>query len=116
MLEIVAGVHDEGLAVRKVARKELLEEAGYRIEGELEPISSIYASPGGTSERIHLFLGQVKADSPTGSGGGVASEGEDTQVLVLPLMEAMEMVAKGEITDAKTVVALQYLALRRNLG
>ena len=116
MLEIVAGVHDEGLAVRKVARKELLEEAGYRVEVELEPIFSIYASPGGTSERIHLFLGQVKADSPTASGGGVASEGEDTQVLVLPLMEAMEMVAKGEITDAKTVVALQHLALRRNLG
>jgi ADP-ribose pyrophosphatase len=116
LLEIVAGVRDEDLTVREVAHKELLEEAGYLVEGALEPIASIYASPGGSSERIHLFLASVKADSAIASGGGTATEGEDTQVVVVSVADAMKMVAKGEIQDAKTVIALQYLALQRVRG
>jgi len=46
-----------------------------------------------------------------GEGGGIAAEGEDTQVVVLPFGEALDMVARGEISDAKTVIALQHLAL-----
>ena len=113
LLEIVAGVQDEGLSVREVANKELLEEAGYKVKGELQPMAIVYPSPGGTSERIHLFLGEVNADRRAGKGGGVVAEGEDTQIVVLPLDAAMDMVSRGEINDAKTVIALQYLALRR---
>lgn len=113
LLEIVAGVQDEGLTAQEVAHKELLEEAGYVVQAGLEPIASVYASPGGTSEQIHIFLGEVKGDPPAGLGGGLASAGEDTQVVVLPFAEAMSMVARGEIRDAKTVLALQHLALRQ---
>jgi ADP-ribose pyrophosphatase len=113
LLEIVAGVQDEDLSVREVAHRELLEEAGYTIRGHLQPITTIYASPGGSSERIHLFLGQVDRSQRVGQGGGVAAEGEDTQIVVLPLDEAMAMIARGEICDAKTIVALQYLVLQR---
>ena len=113
LLEIVAGVQDEGLSVREVANKELLEEAGYKVKGELQPMAIVYPSPGGTSERIHLFLGEANADRRAGKGGGVVAEGEDTQIVVLPLDAAMDMVSRGEINDAKTVIALQYLALRR---
>ena len=116
ILETVAGVQDEGRTVKDVARKELLEEAGYTVRGELQPITTIYPSPGGTSERIHLFLGEVDARRRVGKGGGVAAEGEDTQIVVLPLQKAMDMVARGEINDAKTIVALQYLALRQARG
>ncbi len=115
-LEIVAGMQDRGRTVRAVAHSELLEEAGYEFQGSLQPIAIIYASPGGTSERIHLFLAEVKGGSPIGPGGGAVSEGEDTQVVVLPLAEAMAMIARGEIQDAKTVVALQHLALQRAPG
>jgi ADP-ribose pyrophosphatase len=111
LLEIVAGVKDAGREVREVAHKELLEEAGYEVEGDLRSITTIYPSPGGTSERIHLFLGEVDHRQRAGKGGGVAAEGEDTQVVVLRLREAMEMIASGEICDAKTIVALQHLAL-----
>ncbi len=111
LLEIVAGVKDAGRTVREVAHKELLEEAGYEVEGDLRPITTIYPSPGGTSERIHLFLGEVDHRQRAGKGGGVAAEGEDTQIVVLPFREAMEMIASGEICDAKTIVALQRLAL-----
>jgi nudix-type nucleoside diphosphatase (YffH/AdpP family) len=95
------------------AKRELLEEVGYAPTGELAPIATVYASPGGTSERIHLYLGQVNATSPAQPGGGLASEGEDIQVVVLPFQEALDMVARGEIQDAKTLICLQYLALRK---
>lgn len=111
--EIVAGVKDEGRTVAEVAHKELLEEAGYEVLGGLQPIATIYPSPGGTSERIHLFLGEVDHRRRSGHGGGVAAEGEDIQIVVLPFRVAMGMVGRGEICDAKTVVALQHLALRK---
>jgi nudix-type nucleoside diphosphatase (YffH/AdpP family) len=113
ILELVAGVVDSDCAVCQVAYKELLEEAGYRVIGDLKPIATLYPSPGGTSERIHLFLGEVAGGLRTGKGGGVASGGEDIQTVVVPLDEAMEMVASGEIQDAKTIVALQYLVLHK---
>jgi ADP-ribose pyrophosphatase len=111
LLEIVAGVMEPGLTLEQVAREELLEEAGYRVRGELQPIATIYPSPGGTSERMHLFLVEVDHRQRAGEGGGVATEGEDIQIVVLPFREAMDMVARGEICDAKTVIALQHLAL-----
>jgi len=109
--EIVAGVQDAGRTVKDVAHKELLEEAGYKVKGDLQPITTIYPSPGGTSERIHLFLGEVDQRQRVGKGGGVAAEGEDTQIVVLPFHEAMDKVVRGEIRDAKTIIALQHLDL-----
>ncbi len=114
LLEIVAGVQDAGLTVTDVAKKELLEEAGYEVIGELQPITTIYPSPGGTSERIHLYLGEVDQRRRAGAGGGVVAEGEDTQIVLLPFQAAMDLVARGEIRDAKTIVALQYLALHKS--
>lgn len=111
LLEIVAGVMDPGRTLEEMAREELLEEAGYEIRGELQPIVTIYPSPGGTSERIHLFLAEVDHRQRAGEGGGLPAEGEDIQIVVLPFREAMDMVARGEISDAKTIIALQHLAL-----
>jgi nudix-type nucleoside diphosphatase (YffH/AdpP family) len=113
LLEIVAGVHDPGRSVKDVARKELLEEAGYQVKGELQPITTVYLSPGGSSERIHLFLGEVDHRQRVGAGGGVPAEGEDVQIVVLPFSQVIDMVARGQINDAKTVIALQHLALRK---
>jgi ADP-ribose pyrophosphatase len=113
LLELVAGVIERDHTVGQVANKELLEEAGYRVIGGLEPITTIWPSPGGTSERIHLFLGEVDGSMRTGAGGGVVAEGEDIRIETYALGEAMDMVARGEIQDAKTIIALQHLELRR---
>jgi ADP-ribose pyrophosphatase len=111
--EIVAGMQDEGRTATDVAHKELLEETGYKVRGGLDYITSIYPSPGGTSERIHLFLGEVDVGRRAGKGGGVVAEGEDIQIRSFPLQDAMDMITSGEIRDAKTIIALQHLALHR---
>ena len=110
ILEVVAGAMERGQDAVSVARAELVEEAGYQV-GDLEFISRFYVSPGGTSERIHLYLGL--AHRKVGSGGGLISEHEDIQVVEIPLDEAMEMVETEEIRDAKTIIALQWLKLRK---
>jgi len=110
ILEIVAGIVEEGQDAVSIARKELLEEAGYEVD-DLKFISKFYVSPGGTSERIHLYLGL--AHRKVGSGGGLTSEHEDIQVVEMTLDEAMRMVETGEICDAKTIIALQWLNLRK---
>ena len=111
LLEIVAGVVDEDQTIKEVAHRELLEEAGYQVKGELQPIGIIYPSPGGTSERVYLFLGEVDCRQRAGEGGGIAAEGEDIQIVVLPFRQALDLAARGEICDAKTIIALQHLAL-----
>ncbi len=110
ILEIVAGIVDEGRDAVSVARTEVMEEAGYEVE-DLEFISRFYLSPGGTSERMDLYL--ALSHRRTGSGGRMAHEGEDTQVVEMPFPEAMKMIETGEICDAKTIIALQWLQLRK---
>ncbi len=111
LLEIVAGVQDTGLDAGQVARKELLEEAGYELKSEPHFIATVYPSPGGSSESILVFWAEISAAEHSGKGGGVAAEGEDTELVTIPFGRALEMINHGEIRDAKTVIALQHLAL-----
>ena len=87
LLEIVAGVHDPGKSIYEVAHLELLEEAGYRVQRDLQAIATVYPSPGGSSERIHLFLGYVDRKSQVGPGGGTEAGGEDTSLVRMSLNE-----------------------------
>jgi ADP-ribose pyrophosphatase len=116
LLEVVAGIIDPGHSVVEIASKELLEEAGYVVQGGLRPIATIYPSPGWTSERIYLFLGLVDHTDQINAGGGLTAEGEDIQVESLSFQESMMMIARGEISDAKTIIALQHLALLKSRG
>lgn len=115
LLEIVAGVQDAGKTVIEVAQKELFEEAGYQIEtdGSWHLIANIYPSPGGSSERIYLYWARVNREDRTSEGGGIAEEREDIRVLSLSFEDALGMVESGEIQDAKTIIALQYLAIQK---
>jgi ADP-ribose pyrophosphatase len=111
LLETFAGMIDPGKTAAEVASKELLEEAGYHVLPNLSPVATFYASPGGTSERISVYIVEVEAHQKVSLGGGVIAEGEDIQIVELPFKEALAMVERGEITDAKTIIALQHLAL-----
>ena len=116
LLELVAGIIDPGQSVIEIASKEMLEEAGYVVRGDLQPITTIYPSPGGSSERIHLFLSLVEQQDRVYDGGGLPVLSEDIQVERLSFQEAISMIDKGEISDAKTIIALQHLALLKAKG
>ncbi|HHX63315.1 MAG TPA: NUDIX domain-containing protein [Chloroflexi bacterium] len=110
--EIIAGMQEEGVDPKDVARNEAMEEAGYRL-GPLRHIATVYPSPGGSSERVAIYLASVTEADRVSAGGGLEESGEDIQVRMVPLDEALAMIEDGRIMDAKTVLALQYLALHR---
>ena len=109
LIEVCAGKL-EGDDAETCARKEAEEETGYRV-GELIKAYDCFMSPGSVTERLTLYVGFV--DAPAGgAGGGLHHEGEDIEVLRVPVAEALRMVESGEIADAKTVLLLQYTALK----
>ena len=112
LVEIVAGVIDKGRDGLTVAHSELVEEIGYQVS-DLTPLCRFYVSPGATTEQIHLYLGYLHAAERVSAGGGLAEEHEDIQLMRVPFSEALRMIARGEICDAKTMIALQQLALQR---
>lgn len=112
LLEVVAGVQEQDQTPEETARRELSEEIGYDVSGPLEHIATVFTSPGFLSERVAVYLAEVDASAQRGQGGGLAEEGEDTSLVRLPADEAWAMVQRGEIRDAKTVIALQHLRLR----
>jgi ADP-ribose pyrophosphatase len=111
LLELVAGLIDKDESPEEVARREAVEEAGLTL-GELWPVTAYYPSPGGSDERVQLFVGRCDSH---GAGGihGLAEEGEDIRVLVLSLDEALTAVNAGRIDNAASIIALQWLALNR---
>ncbi len=108
--EIVAGMVEGDRSVEDVARSEATEEAGYSL-GALKHLFTVYPSPGGSSERVHIYLAPVGRQDSAGEGSGPAASGEDILVRTFDLDEALRMIEDGRIVDAKTVLALQYLAM-----
>lgn len=113
LLELPAGVIDEGENSADAMRREIEEEIGYRTS-YLQPMHTFYVSPGGTSERIILFYAQVNAAQRVTRGGGVKAEGEDIRVLEIPVAEAFRRMDTGKIMDAKTIIGLQWLRARQS--
>ncbi len=105
LTEIVAGMLDAVEDPEACARRECIEEAGYAPE-TLKALGSYYSTPGGSSERIHLFMGEVAADHPCGSGGGVAAEHEDIRCRWVSRKQAMQWVYEGRINSAPPMLAL----------
>ncbi len=108
LLEIVAGMIDKGEELINTAVREVREEIGYSVE-QLEPVYAVYLSPGGSSEKIYLYYAEINSAQKTETGGGIANEAEDIQLVELPISEAFKLLDAGEIIDAKTVIALQWL-------
>jgi ADP-ribose pyrophosphatase len=109
LLESVAGVLEAGERPAELARREAREEAGLAI-GELLPMYTFYTSPGASTERVSLYCGRVDAGE-AGGVHGLAEEGEDIRVHVIPRQEIPALLDGGMIANAKTIVALQWLLL-----
>jgi len=109
LIEAAAGLLDnESPEVRILAEAE--EETGYRL-GDIRKIFEAFMSPGAVTEKLHFFVAEYEPHMKVGSGGGIADEGEEIEVLELPIDQALAMIADGRIADAKTIMLLQYAAL-----
>lgn len=114
LLEVVAGIVEPGESEEEVVRREAEEEAGLTL-GRLTRAMSYFSSPGGCSERITVFVGEVDA-TQAASHAGLTDEGEDIRVHRLSRQEAMQWLVDGRIDNAASVIALQWLALNRESG
>ena len=110
VIELCAGIVDAGDAPAETARKEAEQEMGYRLR-DIRKVFELYMSPGSSAEKVHLFAAAYSPGDHVAAGGGLPAEGEQIQVIELPLAQAWEMVVAGQIVDAKTVLMLQHARL-----
>lgn len=108
MIEACAGLLDQD-DPEECIRRETEEETGYRITN-VTKIFEAYMSPGSVTEILHFFVGAYSDDQKVNPGGGVEGE-ENIEVLEIPFAQAISMVRRGEIRDAKTIILLQYAQL-----
>lgn len=110
MLEIVAGLIEEGEAIEASIRREAREEANCEIK-KLIKIREFYNTPGGFSEKTTVFCGIVDVSGVDGIHG-VENEGEEILVHVLSPEWLFEAINKNQIaTSSSTMIAIQWLQL-----
>jgi len=112
LLEMVAGIVEPGEPLEEVACRESLEEAGCEVQ-ELERVTQVWTSPGGSNENITLFCGKVDS-SDAGGVHGLVEEHENICVRVVSYEMALQALAAGIIRDASSTIAMQWLQLNRN--
>jgi nudix-type nucleoside diphosphatase (YffH/AdpP family) len=109
MIEAAAGMLDDETPEKRILA-EAEEELGYRLH-DVHKVFEAFMSPGSVTEKLHFFVAEYEATMRVGDGGGLAEEGEDIEVLELPIDAALAMISDGRIADAKTIMLLQYAAL-----
>lgn len=114
LLEIVAGIIEEGENLEDVARREVQEEIGLQVIGEMLPILRYLVSPGGSSETIAVYCARVDS-SKAGGIHGLVEEHEDIRVFTMPALEAVKLPFNDpRARNSTTIVALQWLAANRD--
>ena len=113
LIEACAGLLDDNNP-EDCIRKETEEETGYKIS-KVEKIYEAYMSPGSVTEILYFFIAEYSDEMKINVGGGLEEEGENIEVLELNFDEALSMIDKGEIKDAKTIMLLQHLRLKNIL-
>ena len=109
LIETCAGLLD-GNDPLAAMRREAIEETGYAVNSPRK-VFEAYMSPGSVTEKLHFFVAAYDDGDRQGAGGGEAHEGEDIEVLELPLARALALIASGEIQDGKTIMLLQHVAI-----
>jgi len=111
MIEACAGLLDKDNA-EDCIRKETEEETGYSVK-DVKRIFEVYMSPGSVTEIVYFFIGEYSKEMKINEGGGAADEQENIEVIELPFDKAYDMIASGEIKDAKTIMLLQYAKINK---
>ena len=109
MMELVAGTVDEGEEFEQTALREAQEEAGLKVTALLS-IARYFSSAGACNEEIQIYCGRIDAES-VGGVHGLEGENEDIRVHRVDASSAFTMLAEGQIRNAATILALQWLQL-----
>jgi len=110
-LEMVAGLIDTDEAPEQVAARECQEEAGVQVAPEqMHKVCEYLVSPGGSNETLTIYCAPVDA-SKVGGIHGLPTEGEDIRVLSISREQAWQWLQNGEITNAATIIAVQWLQM-----
>lgn len=109
LIEVPAGLLDMAKPEERI-RAEVEEETGYRL-AEVRPVFEAFMSPGSVTEKLYFFVAAYTPNMRVSAGGGVHEEGEEIELLELPISEALAMIHDGRIQDGKTIMLLQYAAL-----
>lgn len=109
MIEACAGQLDDD-DPETCIRREAAEETGFHIRSPRK-LFEIYMSPGSVTEKLYFFAAEYQPHDRQSAGGGHAHEGEDIEVLEMPLSDALAMIRSGAIQDGKTIILLQHAAL-----
>ncbi len=109
LLELIAGVVEEGESDEELAHREAMEEAACTLS-ELVPVATVLPSAGACNEQVRLYCGRV-GDAATGRVCGLQEEGEDILVHSVSRLEALELVAEDKIPNGHTLIALQWLQI-----
>lgn len=110
LIEAAAGLLDNATPEERI-RLEVEEETGYRVR-DVRKVFEAYMSPGSVTEKLYFYLGEYDASMRVNNGGGIEDEGEDLEVIEMPLRTALQLIDDGEIVDGKTIMLLQHIALR----
>lgn len=113
MLEFIAGMFNEDESPIDVAIREAKEEANIELKAEsVKLIMKYFSSPGGTSECIHLYWSTFDSCKVlSGSVYGLAHENEDIMLHVVSRNDALALLTQGKISNAATIIGLQWLAI-----
>jgi nudix-type nucleoside diphosphatase (YffH/AdpP family) len=114
LIEVAAGLL-EGADPEERIRSEAEEETGYRVH-HVQKVFESYMSPGSVTEKLHFFIAEYDTASKVSEGGGLEEETEELEVLEWAFEEALEAFYRGEICDAKTIMLLQYAAMKDLFG
>ena len=109
LVEACAGLLD-GDDPHACIRREAEEETGFVVRSPRK-VFEAYMSPGSVTEKLHFFVAEYEDHDRIAAGGGDAAEGEDIEVIELPLAQALQHIASGTIQDGKTIMLLQHAAL-----
>ena len=109
LIEAAAGLLDDADPEARI-RTEAEEELGLSL-GPVTWLYALYSSPGSVTEKLHYFTAPYAAADATARFGGLAEEGEEIEIMDVPLAEALDWVRGGRIRDSKTVILLQHAAL-----
>ena len=102
LIELPAGTIEAGEEPMTTARRELIEETGYRAD-KLMPVMKFYTSPGFVREEMRLFKATGLVAGPTAQ-----DDDEKIETLLVDIPQAMKMIQSGEIRDAKTIIGLLW--------